>query len=69
MSKIVKTSILVMPEALMAANIQADYYAMTELARLSGRLSHMVDMKVGLTPSQLAELVKALDKFTGLEDA
>lgn len=69
MSKIVKTSILVMPESSPTATIQADYLDMQQLARLSGRLSYMVDNKVGLTPGQLADLVKALDKFVGLEDA
>ena len=69
MSKIVKKSILLMPESSPCKDIPARYDDFPQMARFSGRLSYMVDNKVGLTPEQLADVVKMIDVFIGLENA
>jgi hypothetical protein len=63
---IVKKQVAVMPTALLADGLPIGYCDMQQMARFAGRLSYMVDEKVGLTPEQLAKVVRALDEFVGL---
>ncbi len=68
MSKIIKTSIPVRPTTVPSAGLDMQYDDTRQLARFIGRLSNMVDEKIGLTPSQLADVVKTLDTYAGLEE-
>lgn len=63
-----KTSIPVRPATVPSAGSEMQYYDTQQLARFIGRLSYMVAEKIGLTPSQLADVVKTLDTYAGLDE-